>query len=128
MITDLIIGALIVVAIAAVWWVVTHHQPAAAASPKDLTSTVTAGLSEAWASVKADLPRLVETRVAELEVQLAAALQRAAKAEADLVTEQQAKQAALGAVATAGAALDNVRAQTASASAAPGFMEPKGAT
>jgi hypothetical protein len=119
--TDIIIGLVLLVIGVAIWWGYTHQKPVAVASPKDIVSTISASLSTSWDELKKDLPGLISTEVATLRSSLADMEQRALAAEASLVKEQQARQAALGAVATAGAALDNVRAQ-------PGFTPSPGAT
>ena len=99
MTVDLIIAALIIAAIAAVWWVVTHHKAPVAVSPKAIVDTVSAGITDSWAQVKADLPGIISAEVANLR-EANAVLQAALQAAQDkIAADKKAHDAALASVA-----------------------------
>jgi hypothetical protein len=64
---DIIIGLAVIGAIVAIWLVATHHKAPVTPSPKAITDTVTAGLADTWATVKADLPGIVSAEVVRLK-------------------------------------------------------------
>ena len=97
--TDIFIGLAIIAAIAAVWYIATHHKSPVTPSPKDLTNTVTAGLADAWATVKADLPGIISAEVAQLRIDNAALQAAVAAGEAKYAAAEKAHNDALGQVA-----------------------------
>ena len=96
---DLLVAAMIIGAIVAIWYGVTHHKPPVTPSPKDLTNTVTAGLADAWATVKADLPGIISAEVAQLRIDNAALQAAVAAGEAKYAAAEKAHNDALAQVA-----------------------------
>ena len=99
MTVDLIIAALIIAAIAAVWWVVTHHKAPVAVSPKAIVDTVSAGITDSWAQVKADLPAMISSELAQLKADKAALTDALTAANAKIEADKKLHDAALASVA-----------------------------
>ncbi len=98
--TDILIGIAIILAVVAIWYAATHHKAPVTPSPKDLTATVTAGLADSWAQVKADLPGIVSAEVAQLREDKAVLQAALAAGEAKWAADKKAHEDALAQVAT----------------------------
>lgn len=106
MLVSVLLGLALVGAIVFIGYLAKHHPTTTATDPKAMLATVTAGLEGQFDTLREDfgnqlsnLPALVSAEVAKLRTDLAGALQRAATAEAQIVADRQAHDAALAAVA-----------------------------
>lgn len=99
MLMDIVIGLVVIGVIVGIVWIARHPPQAAGPKTADLANVLGAASSEAWEAVKRDLPGIVSAEVTQLRADLAAALERARKAETDLAAQIKAHNDALASVA-----------------------------
>jgi hypothetical protein len=132
MLGSIFIGVVIVAAIVAIAYAAKHTTKPVSPTGKEVATSVTASLeptfmqlSKEFGDALAGVPALISNEVAQLKTDLAAALQRAETAEANLLAEQQGRAASLAAVKDqVGAVIASIGAQPAAAVTASETMAP----
>lgn len=100
MLGSIALGVAIVAIIVIVVYLATHqHKVPATPAGTDLANTIANAASESWEALKRDLPEIVSAELAQVKIDLAAALDRARAAEANLAATIEAHNADKAAVA-----------------------------
>lgn len=122
MLGSILIGLAIVAIVVIVAYLATHHKIPTTPAGADLANTIANAASESWEALKRDLPGIVSAELAQAKTDLAAALDRARAAEANLAATIEAHNADKAAVAARVAAA--VTASPELAPDAPTASEP----
>jgi hypothetical protein len=96
---DIIIGLAIVAALVGAGYVITHRKPATSTSPANLAQVVSDAAGASWEVLKADLPAMVSSEIAQLRADKAALTDALNAANAKIAADKAAHAAALSSVA-----------------------------
>ena len=97
--TDIIIGLVLLAVIVGIGYVVTHHKPAATTSPANLAQVVSDAAGSSWEALKADLPAMISSELAQLKADKAALTDALTAANAKIEANKKLHEAALASVA-----------------------------
>lgn len=126
---DIVIGLAILAALVGAVYAYTHRKPAATVSPANLAQVVSDAAGASWEALRADLPAMVSSEIAQLRADKAALADALSAANAKIAADKAAHDAALSSVAArVAAAVTSSPELPQGAAAAPGFQAaPAGA-
>jgi hypothetical protein len=96
---DILIGLAILASLVGAGYVYTHRKPATATSPANLAQVVSDAAGASWDALKADLPAMVSSEIAQLRADKAALTDALGAANAKIAADKTAHDAALSSVA-----------------------------